>query len=137
MDSQLVRVELVTAIAIEAITLAAALAALRVRVDDLGDALVAAEKLGHLRPELDEDVPAPGRGRLGRAEEHGLARRLGQRLANDAMRNEAALRERPEQLVELSGFFVRGAVDEHVVAELEGSVDDLAGELEPCVVRVA
>ena len=74
--SYLMSVELVAAIAIEAVALAALLAAHGIRVDDLGDALVAAEELRHVGGEVDQHVPTPGTGRLVDADQHRLERRL-------------------------------------------------------------
>ena len=71
--SHLMSVELVAAVAIEAIALAALLAPHGVGVDDLGDALVAAEKLRHVGGEVDQHVPAPRGRRLIHADQHGLA----------------------------------------------------------------
>ena len=53
------------------------------------------------------------------------------------MRNEAALRERPQELVELARFVVGRRVDEDVVVELRRLVDDLAGEPQASIVGVA
>ena len=74
--SHLMSVELVAAVAIEAVALAALLAPHGIRVDDLGDALVAAEELRDLGGEIDQHVPAPRRRRLVDADQHRLERRL-------------------------------------------------------------
>src|SRR5262245_47036588 len=105
-DSYLMGVELIAAISIVAVPLATLLAARRVRVHDLGDALVAAEELGHVRSEIDEHVPTPRAGRLIDADQHGLQRWALELAAHDEMRDEAALRERPQELVELPRLVV-------------------------------
>ncbi len=50
-------------------------------------------------------------------------------VAHDLVRDEAALRKRPEQLVELLRLDVGAAVDEHVLVRVVGLVGDPAGDL--------
>jgi hypothetical protein len=129
------RVQLVATVAVETVPPAALLASNGVGIHDFGNALVAAEELRHVRGEIDQDVPAPHR-RLVYADQHGFERRLGRLAAQDAMRDEAALREGPQEVVELPRFVVRRRVDEDVVIELRGFIDDLAGQVEASVVGV-
>src|SRR5690349_22825377 len=136
-DSYLMSVELVASIPIVTVALAALLAAHGIRVDDLGDALVAAEELGYFRAQIDEHVPAPRTGRLVHADQHGLERRILKLPAHDEVRDETALRERPQELVELSRLVVGRRVDVDVMIELHGFVDDLAGEQQSSIVGVA
>src|SRR5688572_10037547 len=106
-------VQLVAAVAVEPVAVAALLAPRGIRVDDLGDALVAAEEVRHVGREIDEHVPAPGAGRLIDSDLHGLERRVFELASNDETWNEAALRERPEELVELLRLLRGGRVDVH------------------------
>jgi len=123
-------VQLVAAISIEAVPLAALLAPQRVGVHDLGDALVTAEEFRHIGGQIDEHFPpARARGWLVQAYQHRLEGRLLSFAAYDAMRKEAPLRKSPQQLVELSRLVVGRRVNENVAVELRCLVDDFAGEL--------
>src|SRR5262245_55427588 len=97
-------VQLVPAVAIEAVALAALSSPLGIAVDHFRDTLIAAEEVRDVGGEIDQQVPAGADGLLLEADDHGLARRRGQGLANHSMRNEAALDHRPQQVVELTRF---------------------------------
>src|SRR3954466_16032243 len=109
------RVERIAAVAIKAIAVSALRAPRRVAVDPLRDAPVAAEEIRHVRREIDHEVPALADGGAVEADQHGLSRCGVGAFAHDLVRDEAALRERPQELVELLGFDVGAAVDEYVL----------------------
>src|SRR5262245_27221325 len=136
-DSYLMGVELVAAISIVAVALAALLAAQRICIHHFGDALVAAEELGHVGGEIDEHVPTPRAGRLIDADQHRLERRALELTTHVLMRDEAALRKRPQELIELPRLVIGRRVDIDVMVELRRLVDDFASELQSSIVGVA
>src|SRR6185369_6167664 len=135
--SHLMRIERVAAVAIETVAVAALRASRRVAVDDLRHATVAAEEFRHVRRKIDHEVPALADRAAVEADQHGLRRRGVRAVAHDLVGNEAALRKRPKELVELFRLDVGAAVDEHVLARVVRLVGDPADDLEACVLGVA
>src|SRR4051794_20856615 len=136
-SSHLMGVERIASVPIEPVTVATLRAARRVRVDDLRDSGVAAEEFGHLGSEIDHEIPALGRGAAVETDDHGLGGRRVGILAHDLVRNEAALGQRPQKLIQLFRLDVGAAVDEHVLARAVRLLGDPAGDLQARVLGVA
>src|SRR5262245_51485078 len=112
------------AVLISAKACAPGLPARRIAVDELRHAACAGDTGGHVRREVDEHVEVPGR-RGGGGQEHGRSGETGGR--DGLVRDEAAVAEGPEELVEVAELFDVCMPDQHRVAGLVGLLDDPAG----------
>jgi hypothetical protein len=134
LESNLVMLQGVAAIAVVAEAAAAGEAGGRVLVDGLAETLEAAEELRDLAREVDQDLIL-GLGRAVAADENRC--KLGVGLTDASVGQETVLAEGPEQTIQMLGLPGVGTVDQHARAVRADALDEAAHKEETVAAAVA